>query len=134
MTQNNYPAAVVGHWMSTSLYTIAPGKKVEEAIEIMGENRIRHLPVVDSKGKLVGLVSSHDVNRSGDLSAAVKSVMTPREKLVTIDSYEPVRGAAGTICEQKISGLPVMQGEKLVGIVTSEDLLWALLQEETHED
>lgn len=129
----SYPAPVIGHWMSTSLITMKPEKTLDEAKELMQEARIRHLLIVGPKGELVGILSNRDADRHGDLTAKIDAVMTPRAKLKVTDAYDTVRSAAETMCREKISALPVLQGETLAGIVTSEDLLWALLQDETHE-
>jgi CBS domain-containing protein len=129
-----FPAPVIGHWMSTTLITIAPDKGLEEAREAMHDARIRHLPVVDAEGTLGGILSNRDIDRHGDTSSTVEAAMTPLGKVHTADAYESVRAAAELLCREKISALPVLQGKKLVGIVTTEDLLWALLQEETHAD
>lgn len=129
----SYPAPVIGHWMSTGLITMKANKTLDEAKELMNEARIRHLLIVGPKGELVGILSSRDADRHGDLTAKIEAAMTPRAKLHVTDSYNTVRAAAESMCREKISALPVLQGEKLVGIVTSEDLLWALLQDETHE-
>lgn len=128
---SQFPAPVIGRWMSTNLLTTRPEASLAEASETMSEERIRHLLVTDAGGKLVGILSSRDANKG---EGAVESVMTPRQDLHTADTHEPVKAAAETMCREKISALPVLQGEKLVGIVTSEDLLWALLQDETHQD
>lgn len=129
-----YPAPVIGRWMSTSLITLAPTKTLDEAKELMQEARIRHLLVVGPKGELQGILSNRDVDAHGDLKGKAKDAMTSRAELKTTDAYDSVRSAAELMCREKISALPVLQGEKLVGIVTSEDLLWALLQDETRED
>ena len=128
---SQFPAPVIGRWMSTGLLTIGPKASLDEASETMREERIRHLLVTDEDGKLLGILSSRDAQKG---KGKVESVMTKRKDLKTADTHEPVKAAAETMCREKISALPVLQGEKLVGIVTSEDLLWALLQEETHQD
>lgn len=128
-----YPGPVIGRWMSTSLITITPQKSLDEAQELMHEARIRHLLVVEGKGTLVGILSNRDVTGHGDLQAKVKDAMTPRADMHVTDAYDTVRAAAELMCREKISAVPVLKGEALAGIVTSEDLLWALLQDEAHE-
>ena len=122
-----YPAPVIGHWMSTNLLTAAPSDSIAEAQATMKDERIRHLPVVDG-GKLLGIVSNRDLDASGE-AAAVESAMTPRKKMHTTDAYDSVRAAAELMCREKISALPVLQGEKLVGIVTSFDVVRAIAEQ-----
>lgn len=121
----------VSRWMSKDLETISPSSALGDALERMGQRRIRHLPVVDG-GKLVGLLSDRDARRSLDgegSEAKVRDMMTPYNKLRCVEPGALVRDAAELICREKISALPVVVGEQLVGIVTSEDLLWAFLEE-----
>jgi len=119
--------------MSRELETTAPGASLADALEVMERRRIRHLPVLE-EGKLVGLISDRDTRRcleGGQTADAAKvgDVMTPAKKLRTVSSGATVREAAELICREKINSLPVLLNETLVGIVTSEDLLWALLEE-----
>lgn len=123
----------VARWMSRELETTAPGASLADALEVMERRRIRHLPVLE-EGKLVGLISDRDTRRcleGGQTADAAKvgDVMTPAKKLRTVSSGATVREAAELICREKINSLPVLLNETLVGIVTSEDLLWALLEE-----
>jgi acetoin utilization protein AcuB len=120
----------VARWMSKDLETTTPAAALEDALEKMERRRIRHLPVIDEE-KLVGLLSDRDTRRclggEGD-AVLVRDVMTPYPKLRCVERGTLVRDAAEVICREKISSLPVVAGEQLVGIVTSEDLLWAFLE------
>ena len=121
----------VARWMSKDLLTTTPDATLEDALQRMEERRIRHLPVVDG-GKLVGLLSDRDVRHSlaGEgTQSPVREVMTPYPKLRCVSPGTLVRDAAELLCREKISSLPVVQGETLAGIVTSEDLLWAFLEQ-----
>ena len=125
----------VERWMSADLITESPETVLFDALEQMEHHRIRHLPVTDDQGALIGILSSRDAARATKSEGGpdplqtlkVKDVMTGG-RLHTVEPSTPVREAAETICREKISALPVKQGNKLVGIVTSEDLLWALLE------
>lgn len=122
----------VARWMSRDLETTGPGTTLTDALEIMERRRIRHLPVLD-EGKLVGLLSDRDTRRclgeGKDADATkVRDVMTPGKSLRCVSSGATVREAAELICREKINSLPVVQNETLVGIVTSEDLLWAFIE------
>ncbi len=133
----------VGRWMSQDLITCSPDEILGDALESMTNHRIRHLPVVDGD-LLVGILSSRDATRTALAPSPragfeplqetkVADVMT-KGRLIHVDPETHVREAAELICREKISALPVLiQGERLVGIVTSEDLLWAFLDREEED-
>lgn len=132
---------LVRDFMPKQLFTISPDSTVEEALPIMEENDIRHLPVVDSDEKLVGLVSKGDLLRAipqglpfGDelylrlfefQKKKIEEVMTADVATVREDAY--IEKAASITYENKLSALPVMKDEKVVGILTEIDLFKAFL-------
>ena len=123
----------VARWMSTDLITTSSDAVLSDALAQMEDARIRHLPVTEGD-TLVGLLSDRDARRlvhgeqtEGSDACSVGDVMTAADKLKCIDPGTLVRSAAEVLCREKISSLPVIAGERLVGIVTSEDLLWAFL-------
>jgi len=141
-----YEAIRVGRWMSADVVSTRADAVLGDALDQMTELRTRHLPVVEG-GALVGLLSNRDASRVANKPAPragfravdemkVADVMTPGDELKTVSPLTHVRDAAETICREKISALPVVEGRALVGIVTSEDLLWAFLEtpEEPSED
>lgn len=136
---DTYEATRVGRWMSADVVTIDPDATVRDAMEVMTDHRIRHLPVVDDAGELVGILSSRDAVRcalqpsprkgwEAARGTHVRDVMTTGQ-LHCVTPLALVLDATELLCREKISALPVVQGKKLVGIVSSEDLLWALLDE-----
>ena len=125
---------LVRRWMSADLVTVSPSTMLGDALETMEALRVRHLPVVD-EGWLVGLLSDRDARRcveaGADRSPAetpVREVMTAAEELRVVHPTTLVREAAELLCRAKISSLPVVEGKELVGLVTTEDLLWALVE------
>ncbi|MCO5168958.1 MAG: CBS domain-containing protein [Planctomycetes bacterium] len=134
-----YEPTRVGRWMSGDVVTIDPRATVHEALEVMSDHRIRHLPVVDDAGALIGILSNRDAVRCAVQPSPrkgweparhvkVQEVMTTGQ-LHCVSPGALVLDAAELICREKVSALPVVQGKKLLGIVSSEDLLWALLDE-----
>jgi len=133
----------VGCWMSKRVFTTRPDSCLIDAFELMRDNRIRHVPVLDGD-KLVGIVSDRDVRSSlpsrhalqkgtaslGDtlLGAKVSQVMSAMP--ITIGSHASVREAAELMCRHKIGALPVVDAEKLIGIISAEDILWAMAEGE----
>jgi acetoin utilization protein AcuB len=121
--------------------TCAPDMSVSEALRLMRERKIRRLPVLDSRGKLVGIVSDKDLlyaspSPVSSLSVwemnyllaklTVEEVMT--RKVITVTEDTPLEEAARIMADNKIGGLPVMRGEALVGIVTETDLFKTFLE------
>lgn len=109
--------------------TVTARQSVEEALELMKVNGIRHLPVVDAKKHLKGFLTLADLKRAllpsmlGDLTLADMMISKP----ITVSPEEDIEIAAQIIYKHKISGLPVVRGNRLVGIITDSDLLRAFI-------
>ena len=104
--------------------TVAPGTLLNEALTIVKNERFRHLPVIEG-GRLVGMLSERDLCR--ELGAGVsleRSVATAMSTDVCcVEATDKVSRAAELMLEHRISGLPVMNADELVGILSSSDLL-----------
>jgi len=122
----------VGQHMTTDLVTLRPDDPIELAAELMGWRRIRHLPVEDEEGRLVGLVSLRGVQRhlagqagspgaGRPAGAPVSDVM--KRSLITVTPEAPVLMAIHLMRRNRIGCLPVKQGDHLVAILTEEDLI-----------
>lgn len=121
--------------MRSPVVVIEMTATIEEAQALMEEHNVRRLPVVDSEGRLVGIVSQGDLREASALKASVnpyapeateswltvEEIMTPNPITVTPDT--PIWQAAELMIEHKIGGLPVMEGSRLVGIVTTSDIM-----------
>jgi CBS domain-containing protein len=105
-----------------SLVIISPESTVEEARRAMAAHAIRHLPVVDESGALVGLVSQTDVLVAGNGGQQmVREIMV--QDIDTVDERSNVRHAALVMFRGKRSCLPVIRDGELRGIVTDSDFL-----------
>jgi acetoin utilization protein AcuB len=126
-------------WMSHDVLTLSPNATVADAVDLMERERIRHVPVVDAKDRLVGIVSDRDVKRAlprGHTASTsllgragtrrLSEIMT--KHVLRLEPGATLREAAELMCQEKISALPVCDGDELLGIVTSEDLLWAYVE------
>lgn len=119
----------VRNWMSAPVVSIEAPIPVPNALKIMEKHHVRRMPVV-SGGKLVGIVTKSDLfavaGKAGKRgkNKLVSDVMT--RKVLTVAPNETLERAAQTMLEKKISGIPVVEGEKLVGIITESDLFRAL--------
>ncbi|MGH7320912.1 MAG: CBS and ACT domain-containing protein [Candidatus Rokuibacteriota bacterium] len=115
--------------MVTRLVTISPQESIRQAYQLMRDHRFRHLPVV-SQSRLVGILSDRDL-RPALLSPALAEATVGElmsEDLTTIAPDTSVEDAASQLVVKKIGCLPVVEGHRLVGIVTETDLLAVLVE------
>jgi acetoin utilization protein AcuB len=112
--------------MSRDVLTVAPDATLADARQVLDQHRIRHLPVVD-RGRLVGIVSDRDLRSATlmDERTAVGRIMTATP--ITVGPDTRIEDAARLLIDRKIGGLPVVAGTALIGIVTGDDLLRALV-------
>ncbi|VAX19330.1 hypothetical protein MNBD_NITROSPINAE02-887 [hydrothermal vent metagenome] len=125
----------VGEVMTRRIITISPGRKARDALELMSQKMIAHLPVIE-KSKLVGIITDRDLrlavipqNKSktgkrisgNPLERRVKDVMT--RKVVSVDPGTGVADAVKMMLRLRIGSLPVAVDGKLKGIITKDDLL-----------
>lgn len=128
--------------MNTDLITIRPDIGIFEAQGLMKENNIRHLPVTDENGQLLGMVSDRDLrtampssllsedtyqNALKELEAfTVKDVMT--ESLVTIEPFSTLQDALLIIQKERVGAFPVVdENGSLKGLLSTRDLLSAFI-------
>mgnify|MGYP000010956127 CR=1 FL=1 len=120
--------------MHHPVVTIQATAPVHEAFAQMHEHTIRHLPVVDAKDTLVGIVTDRDIRYATSAltdkpvarNDAVHTVMS--KPPITAGPRDPVEDAARTLRQERIGALPVVEGDALVGIITGTDLLDAVLR------
>ena len=118
----------VSEIMSQEIVTITPDKRVGQALQLMQKHQIRHLPVLTG-GRMVGWITSRDLREvllaSMMEKITVADVMIKAPLSVTTDTG--VEEAARLIMEHKIGGMPVMDGDRLVGMITMLDVIGAFL-------
>ena len=130
----------VGWHMKTSLITVSLDTSLFKARELMDARKISHLPVTDGRAHLLGIVTDRDLRQAWASPATTLSVhgltyvlqkltvgniMT--KKVITATPAMTIESAAHLIHDHKISALPVLKDDKLVGIITITDLLEVLL-------
>jgi acetoin utilization protein AcuB len=93
---------------------------------VMDRGGFRRLPVVE-KEKLVGILTERDVREHTGYLGATRVNAAMRTELITVTPYDTVEEAARLMLGHKIGGLPIVDGGKLVGIITTSDLLKAFL-------
>jgi acetoin utilization protein AcuB len=115
--------------MVTDLVTIRPHETARHAYRLMRDHRFRHLPVVED-GRLCGILSDRDL-RPALLSPALARARVHElmsEELTTVRPDASVEEAASLLVMKKIGCLPVVDADRLVGIVTETDLLAVLVE------
>ena len=125
----------VGQFMSTDLFTVKPDDLMDLAASVMDWRHVRHVPVEDEEGRLVGLVTHRGLLRilthgnrsgSGDSPITVREVMI--ENPMTVSPSTSSLEAIQIMRSNRVGCLPVVEGDQLVGIVTSYDFLEASAQ------
>jgi acetoin utilization protein AcuB len=127
--------------MSTHPLTISTNESISSTHHYMQEQKVRHLPVLDKSGKMVGLVTDEDLLKAEPSAATslsmweihslldklrVKDVMV--RNVVTTAESTPIEEAAHLMRDHKIGCLPVLREGKLVGIITETDILTAFME------
>ncbi len=117
---------IVSDRMTKNPVTISPEDTLVSAQEKMRAGGFRQIPVLD-KERLVGIITDRDIRRHGrhNIVARVQSVMT--EGVISITPEIPIEEAARILLEHKIGGLPVVENEQLVGIISTTDILRAFV-------
>ena len=122
----------VGQFMSSDLFTVKPNDLIDLAASVMDWRHIRHVPVEDEEGRLVGLVTHRGLLRmfsKGNRSNEDGETVTVQEIMVadpvTVSPSTSSLEAMEIMRTNRIGCLPVVEGNQLVGIVTSYDFLEA---------
>ena len=117
--------------MTTEVLTLGMNDSLIDVHELMSTRNVRHIPIVDEDNRLLGIVSHRDLlsatpvaseNRT-KIYSHTKTSEIMRSGVETITPFTNVRQAALTLERLKIGCLPVVDGEYLIGIVTSSDLI-----------
>lgn len=127
--------------MSKPVITVRPEMSMPEALDLMHKEHIRRLPVVNQRGELVGIVTEADLLKASPSEATSLSIyevtyllskltldriMT--RKVITVTEDTPLEEAARIMADNKFSGLPVMRGKSLVGMITETTLFRIFLE------
>lgn len=116
----------VAEIMTTPVKTVSPGTNIAEAGQVILRYGHSGLPVVQN-GQLVGIISRRDIEKAqrNNLShAPVKAFMS--NQVVTVEPYLPVSEAQALMIEHDIGRLPVVEGGRLIGIISRTDILQTL--------
>jgi acetoin utilization protein AcuB len=129
----------VADWMRSEPATIAPTASLADAYDLMQDQSVRRLPVVE-RADFRGIVTQSDILRVIPLMAdegdrETRLMMTTRRVSdvmtydpVTIQSEDTIQDAAERMLEYQVSGLPVLDGRRLVGIITESDIFRLVIE------
>lgn len=120
-------------FMATNLITFSPDTPIETAIESFLTHKISGAPVVDVKGKLVGILSEKDCMKTlfeasyyNNLGGYVKEYMST--EVTTVDVNDTLSNVADSFMKSRFRRFPILEGDKLVGQISRRDVLRAIHQ------
>ena len=108
--------------MTLDVITVSPTATVKQAANLLNRQQISGAPVLDGRGRIVGILSEADI--VAKRGARVKDIMT--KKVCSVAEGASIEDIAAVMTAQKISRVPVVRGKKLVGIVSRADLVAAV--------
>jgi CBS domain-containing protein len=132
---------IVKEFMSKDLVTIKEEDSIDRAKRLFESNKVRHILVVNNSGKLIGIISNHDILRVSfgdtygddqrDMDDAIVNMLTVKDVMrkdpVVITSDTTVEDAIYILLNRRFHSLPVVDNGKLLGIVTTTDFMKLIL-------
>ena len=130
----------VGERMSRPVISVSPDASINDILAMFKREHIRRAPVIKD-GKLVGIVSERDLLNASPspvttlsiwelnyLISKVKTKDVMTRKIITVNKETPIEEAARIMADKKIGGLPVVDGDRVVGMITETDLFKIFLE------
>lgn len=130
----------ISEWMTANPLSVTSDTPIMEAMHLLRERGFRRLPVVDD-GLLVGIVTDRDLKSASASRASTLSVhelnyllsklvveQVMKRPVLTVGPDAPIEKAATLMAEHKVSGLPVVRGDDLLGVITITDILHAFVE------
>lgn len=127
--------------MTHPVLTITADVPVQDALVRMHKDKVRSYPVVDKHGKLIGIVTDTDLMNASpsaattlsvwEISSLLSKITVERvmaSKVITVTESTTIEEAARILADAKVTALPVMRDERLVGIITETDLFHIFLE------
>lgn len=123
--------------MNTDVITLPPTATIEEALRLLKENKIRHIPIVKEDYRVIGIVSDRDVRDAmpssflkdadrKELQNEIQTIMT--QPVITVHPLDFVEEIARIFYEKEFACVPVVKNEQLVGMVTEKHMLHTFIQ------
>lgn len=120
--------------MHKDVFTLTPDHSLMDAVKMMKEKRIRHIPILTDNQSLVGIVSDRDIKEAlpslieGKHSSEIPLSEIMTEHPITGHPLDFVEDAAVTFFEQRIGALPIVRNGNLCGIITETDVLYKYIE------
>ena len=125
--------AILAH-KGSAVWSIAPNSMVFDAIQLMADKNVGALPVVDN-GQLVGMISERDYTRKVTLKGRSSKDTPVREimsrEVVTVNVADTISECMRVMTDSRIRHLPVMEGEKMIGLLSIGDLVRGIISAQT---
>ena len=130
----------VSDWMTKKVYTVTQNDSISDAIKLLKEKKVKHLPVVKDGSRIVGILSDRDIKdytpskvSTFDIhelnyilfTTKVSKIMV--KNVLTAGPDMPIEEAAMTMYDKNIGCLPVVDKDKLIGIISDKDLFRVLV-------
>ncbi|SFB36900.1 acetoin utilization protein AcuB [Lentibacillus halodurans] len=128
---------LVEEMMKTEVATLPPSATIADALQLLRENHIRHIPIVDGEKHVVGIVSDRDVRDAAPsifdqhtnhqaFYHEIQSIIS--HPVITVHPLDFVEEIARVFYDEALACLPVLRENKLIGIITEKDMLYTLIQ------
>ncbi|MGB8000104.1 MAG: acetoin utilization AcuB family protein [Anaerobacillus sp.] len=127
---------VIEEIMNRNVFSLEESQTIADAIKIMSEKNIRHLPIVNQEGELTGIVSDRDIKDASPsildsdpnkevLQSPLSSIM--KREVITAHPLDFVEEISTIFYEQRISSIPIIENRRIIGMVTETDMLHTLI-------
>jgi acetoin utilization protein AcuB len=138
--QRFHEKSAVRDWMTKNPVTITGDARLLDAYTTMKENGVRRLPVVKRNGELAGIVTLSDILQhvpffpdDPEIEAELPLMTMTVQEIMTwdpevISPEDTIQDAAEVMLEAKISGLPVVEQDRVVGIITESDIFRLVIE------
>ena len=132
---------LVGERMTRPVLSVSPDMPIQDALVQMRKERVSRYPVVNKKGKLVGIVSEDDLLHASpsdvtslsvwEINYLLSKITVERvmsTEVITVTEDTPLEEAARIMADHRVGGLPVTRGKAVVGMITQTDLFRVFLE------
>ena len=119
----------VSKWMTANPFCAQPDDLLEVVADAMRRGRFRHAPVIAGDRRVIGMITERELREQKGYWRTTKVTGALSEPAITVRADDSITAAAQIMLERQIGALPVVDGEqRIVGIVTTSDLLRALIE------